>query len=75
MSLFAQIEPNVNKIREHRRKYERLRKERKQKATERERQKTQAGTKARVIVTIVYKIWFSNVVHPPKNVTNKFGIK
>nr|GEW69459.1 TPR repeat-containing thioredoxin TDX [Tanacetum cinerariifolium] len=44
-ALLKKIEPNVNKIREHRRKYERLRKERKQKATERERQKTQAGTK------------------------------
>ncbi|GJW47263.1 TPR repeat-containing thioredoxin TDX [Tanacetum coccineum] len=51
-ALLKKIEPNVNKIREHRRKYERLRKERKQKAAERERQKTQAGTKASQVIAI-----------------------
>ncbi|XP_071732106.1 TPR repeat-containing thioredoxin TDX [Rutidosis leptorrhynchoides] len=42
--LLKKIEPNVHKIKEHRRKYERLRKERKLAANEREKQKTQFKT-------------------------------
>ncbi|KAI3705992.1 hypothetical protein L1987_76244 [Smallanthus sonchifolius] len=43
-STLKKIEPNVHKIKEHRRKYERLRKERKIRQTEQEKQKTQAET-------------------------------
>lgn len=43
-SVLKRIEPNVHKIVEHRRKYERLRKEKKLKTTEREKQKTRAET-------------------------------
>lgn len=45
-----QIEPNVHKIKEHRRKYERLRKERKLPATERQKQKTPFKTEACIFV-------------------------
>lgn len=40
-SVLKKIEPNVQKIKEHRRKYERLRKEKKLKATEKSRAKTE----------------------------------
>ncbi|XP_024970295.1 TPR repeat-containing thioredoxin TDX isoform X1 [Cynara cardunculus var. scolymus] len=43
-SVLKKIEPNVNKIIEHRRKYEWLRKENNLKATEHEKQKTRAKT-------------------------------
>ncbi|KAI7725102.1 hypothetical protein M8C21_026473 [Ambrosia artemisiifolia] len=43
-STLKKIEPNVHKIKEHRRKYERLRKEKKVRAAERAKQKTQAET-------------------------------
>ncbi|KVI07503.1 Tetratricopeptide-like helical [Cynara cardunculus var. scolymus] len=43
------IEPNVNKIIEHRRKYEWLRKENNLKATEHEKQKTRAKTEACIL--------------------------
>ncbi|KAF5759941.1 putative hsp70-interacting protein [Helianthus annuus] len=43
-STLKKIEPNVHKIREHRRKYERLRKEKKVRATEHAKQKTKAET-------------------------------
>ncbi|KAJ0644739.1 putative tetratricopeptide-like helical domain superfamily, Thioredoxin domain-containing protein [Helianthus annuus] len=46
------IEPNVHKIREHRRKYERLRKEKKVRATEHAKQKTKAETEACEVVSI-----------------------
>ncbi|KAL4557340.1 hypothetical protein LXL04_035515 [Taraxacum kok-saghyz] len=45
-SLLKKIEPNVHKIKEHRRKYERLRKEKKAKEDERERQKSRPKTEA-----------------------------
>ncbi|KAK1431493.1 hypothetical protein QVD17_07952 [Tagetes erecta] len=43
-STLKKIEPNVHKIKEHRRKYERLRREKKVKATAHEKQKAQAET-------------------------------
>lgn len=38
----AQVEPNAHRIEEHRRKYDRLRKEREEKKIERERQRRRA---------------------------------
>ncbi|XP_076953229.1 TPR repeat-containing thioredoxin TDX-like [Bidens hawaiensis] len=43
-STLKKIEPNVHKIKEHRRKYERLRREKKTKATDHGKQKAQAET-------------------------------
>ncbi|KAD4584076.1 hypothetical protein E3N88_21677 [Mikania micrantha] len=51
-STLKKIEPNILKIKEHRRKYERLRRERKYKATEHEKQKTQDKTEACEVVSI-----------------------
>ncbi|KAL8233191.1 hypothetical protein R6Q57_002969 [Mikania cordata] len=51
-STLKKIEPNILKIKEHRRKYERLRRERKSKATEHEKQKTQDKTEACEVVSI-----------------------
>lgn len=48
MHLITQVEPNARKILEHRRKYERLWKEKELKDVERERQRRQAEAVSRV---------------------------
>ncbi|KAJ9546135.1 hypothetical protein OSB04_025842 [Centaurea solstitialis] len=54
-SVLKKIDPNVNKIMEHRRKYDRLRKEKKIKAAAREKEKARAETEACIFV--VFLVW------------------
>lgn len=51
-----QVEPNARRIQEHRRKYERLRKERELKNFERERQRKQAVavSRANTIILLLF---------------------
>lgn len=54
MYLNLQVEPNAQKIEEHRRKYERLRRERELKKIERDRQQKRAA--AQVIIKAIMKL-------------------
>ena len=56
--LSFQVEPNARKIEEHRKKYQRMHKEREIKMAERERQK-----QAEARVNIVFAIFYSFVKH------------
>lgn len=54
--VYVQVEPNAHKIEEHRRKYDRLRKEREEKKLERERQRRKA--EAQVVGLLQgYMLW------------------
>ena len=48
----VQVEPNAHRIEEHRRKYERLRKEKEDKKIERERQRRRAQAQVVIFVLI-----------------------
>ena len=54
---FAQVEPNAHRLEEHRRKYERLRKEREEKKIAHERQRRRAEAQ----VTIFYALFLANL--------------
>lgn len=47
----VQVEPNAHRIEEHRRKYERLHKEREEKKIERERQRRRAEAQVTVVLS------------------------
>lgn len=59
MHCIPKVEPNVHKVQEHRRKYEKLRKERDLKKAEREEQKRKAEAVSSVeLILLISEIYF-----------------
>lgn len=52
----VQVEPNAHRIEEHRRKYERLHKEREERKNERERQRRRAEAQVTFLCLVLYKM-------------------